>query len=343
MSVSLGLLAERHGCELLGEPGTKVDHVVSLQAGGEGGVTFFADQLFRAALKKTTATAVILTAADADACPVAALVTTNPYLTFARIAAELHPPPQLDGTVHPTAVVADDCAVPESCQISAGAVIEGGVTLGERCYVGPNCVIGRGSVIGSDTRLLAGVLVYHQVSIGDHCLVHSGSVLGSDGFGNAREESGSWVKVPQTGRLIIGDDVEIGANCTIDRGAIGDTEICSGARLDNLVHVGHNVSIGYHTAVAGLCGFSGSVHLGDRCMVGGTTAFAGHISITDDVMILGGSTVTSSIKKSGMYGGPGASAEEVGQWRKNVVRIRQLDDIARRLRRLERKIENTDK
>ncbi len=343
MSVSLGILAERYGCELRGEPGTEVDHVVSLQAGGEGGVAFFTDRLFREALKTTAATAVILTAADADTCPVAALVTENPYLIFARIAADLHPPPPVDGAIHATAVVADRCTIPESCQISAGVVIESGVTLGERCYVGPNCVIGSGSVIGSDTRLLAGVLVYHDVRIGDRCLVHSGSVLGSDGFGNAREESGSWVKVPQTGMLILGDDVEIGANCAIDRGAIGDTRICSGARLDNLVHVGHNVSIGHHTAVAGLCGFSGSVHLGDRCMVGGTTAFAGHISVADDVMILGGSTVTGSIRKPGMYGGPGAPAEEVGKWRKNVVRIRQLDDIARRLRRLERKVENTDK
>lgn len=342
MAFSLGLLAERHGCELRGEPGTEVDHVVSLQAGGDGGLTFFADQSFREALQSTTATAVILMAADADACPVAALVTSNPYLTFARIAADLHPVQPLDSVIHATAVVAEKCTLPESCQISAGVVIEAGVILGERCYIGPNCVIGRGAVIGSDTRLLAGVLVYHDVQIGDRCLVHAGSVLGSDGFGNAREESGGWVKVPQTGRLIIGDDVEIGANCTIDRGAIGDTKICSGARLDNLVHVGHNVSIGHHTAVAGLCGFSGSVHLGDRCMVGGTTAFAGHITVADDVMILGGSTVTSSIKEPGMYGGPGAPAEEVEKWRKNVVRIRQLDDIARRLRRLERKVETTD-
>ncbi len=343
MAVSLGVLAERYGCKLHGPPDVQVDRVVSLQSGGDGGLSFFTNPALGAALKDTTATAVILAAADVEVCPVAALVAENPYLVFARVAAELHPQPPLQQGVHASAVVADDCTIPESCQMSAGAVIETGVVFGERCYVGPNCVVGRHSVFGADTRLLAGVLVCHEVRMGDRGLVHSGTVLGSDGFGNARDHSGAWTKVPQTGALVIGDDVEIGANCTIDRGAMGDTEIGSGVRLDNLVHVGHNVSIGQHTAVAGQTGFSGSVYIGARCMIGGHAAFAGHITVADDVVITGGSAVAGSIRKPGMYGGPGPPVEEIGKWRKNVVRVRQLDDMARRLRQLERTVERMNK
>jgi len=338
MAVSLGVLAQRYGCELRGEPQIEVDHVVSLEDGDRQGISFFTNRALGAVLKTTTAAAVVLTAEDAADCPVAALLATDPYLTFARIAGELHPPPPLVEGIHPTAVVADECTIPGSCEISAGAVLETGVVLGERCFVGPNCVVGRRSSVGADTRLLAGVLVCHEVRIGRRCLVHAGAVLGSDGFGNARDECGAWAKMPQTGGLAIGDDVEIGANCTIDRGTIDDTEIASGVRLDNLVQVGHNVVIGAHTAVAAMCGFSGSVSVGRRCMIGGQTGFAGHISVADDVIVTGGSSVTGSIREAGIYGGPGAPVEEVGKWRRNIIRFRQLDDMARRLQRLERTV-----
>jgi UDP-3-O-[3-hydroxymyristoyl] glucosamine N-acyltransferase len=202
--------------------------------------------------------------------------------------------------------------------------------------VGANAVVETDAQIGDDTRLLAGVVVHHRVQIGTRCIIHAGAVVGADGFGNARDGSGAWTKVPQLGRVIVGDDVEIGANTTIDRGAIGDTRIGDGVRLDNLVHIPHNLEIGEHTAIAAQSGSAGSTRIGARCMFGGHVGIADHIEIGDDIVVLGGTMVTGSLTKPGAYGGPATGAEEVATWRRNAVRFRQLDDIARRLKQLER-------
>ena len=339
MSISLGEIAARYGCELHGDPDICVSHVATLSGAGNDAVSFLANKLYRQQLETTSAAAVILSEEFVAACPTIALVSPNPYAVYARVAAELHPPLALVPGVDALASVGTGCSIADSCQIAAGAVIEAGATLGERVSIGPNSVVGRGSQIGDDTQLMANVTIYHGVRIGSRCLLHSGSVIGADGFGIAQDESG-WTKVPQLGGVDIADDVEIGANTTIDRGAIDDTVIAVGVKLDNHIQVAHNVTIGAHTAIAALVGISGSTTIGSGCMIGGASLIAGHISICDQVMLAAGSGVAGSIDKPGAYGGFPANADEIGRWRKNVIRYGQLDEMARRLRKVEKKLEN---
>jgi UDP-3-O-[3-hydroxymyristoyl] glucosamine N-acyltransferase len=203
--------------------------------------------------------------------------------------------------------------------------------------IGANTVLGEDCQVGEDTRIMPGVVLYPGVRIGARCLVHSGGVIGADGFGISRESSGAWVKVPQLGSVVIGNDVEIGANTTIDRGAIDDTVIGDGVKLDNQIQIGHNVVIGDHTAIAAMTGISGSTRIGARCMIGGSVGFAGHITVADDVVITARANVTNSIARPGLYSGA-VPADEARRFRKNAVRFGQLDEIARRLRELERRV-----
>lgn len=332
--MTLGVLAVRNGCELRGDPAIVVSHVATLANAREGSLAFLANPHYRAQLASTEASAVVIDAANAGVCPVACLVSPNPYLTFARIAAELHPPAPLRPGVAPGAHLAAGCRVAASAQVDAGASIGEGAVIGERVHVACNAVVGAGCRVGDDTRLMAAVVLYERVGIGQRCLVHSGAVIGADGFGIARGPGGAWTKVPQLGRVVIGDDVEIGANTTIDRGAIEDTVIGDGVKLDNQIQVGHNVVIGRHTAIAALTGIAGSTRIGERCIIGGDVAMAGHISIADDVMLGAGARVTNSIRTAGVYGGT-IPVGESRAWRKNAVRFGQLDEIARRLRQLE--------
>ncbi len=342
MSLTVGEIAVQFGCELHGDPDQIVDHVARLRDADGSAVSFLANPSYQAVLPETQAAAVILGREHADACPSIALVTSHPYLVYAQVAAQLHPPAPLKPGIHPAAIVGENSKLPASCEVSAGAVLGANVVLGERVYVGPNAIIEDQSRVGDDTRLLAGAVLQHEVIVGARCIIHAACIIGSDGFGNAPDASGAWVKVPQLGRVLIGDDVEIGANCTIDRGAIGDTRIENGARLDNLIQIAHNVVIGEHTAIAAQTGIAGSATIGARCMIGGQCGVNGHIDICDDVYLMGGTTVTNSIDKPGAYGGPPNTAEPVSRWRKNSVRYRQLDEIARRLRRLERRPKEHD-
>jgi UDP-3-O-[3-hydroxymyristoyl] glucosamine N-acyltransferase len=338
MGISLGEIAGRYGCELRGEPDFVVNKVATLSGADSQSITFLANSSYRAQLETTAAGAVILAPDDLEACPVAALVSKDPYIVYAHIAAELHPAQALSPGVDPAANVAVGARVPDSCEIAPGAVIEVDAVLGERVYVGPNAIVGRGALIGDDSRVLAGVVICHGVRIGCRGIFHGGVVIGADGFGIAKDATG-WIKVPQVGSVTIGDDVEIGANSTIDRGAIEDTVIGDGVKLDNQVQVAHNVVIGAHTAVAALVGISGSTRIGSRCLIGGHTGFAGHITVADDVMISAGTAVMNSIKRPGFYGGVAATVDEASRWRKNVARYKHLDEMARRLRKLEKLVE----
>lgn len=338
MSVSLGQLAVRHGCELRGDPGRVVDRVATLARADDRALTFLANASYRTQLAETRAAAVILSQADAASCPVAALVTRDPYVTYARIAAELHPAAPVEPGVHPSAVIGLGATVPASCEVGPGVVVGRGVVLGERVVLGPRTVVADRVVIGADTRVMAGVNVCADVRIGMRCVLHPGVVLGSDGFGFAREREGSYLKVPQLGGVLVGDDVEIGANTTIDRGAIDDTVIGSGVKLDNQIQVGHNVHIGEHTVIAAQVGISGSTTIGARCTIGGQAGFAGHIVVADDVIIGGGTSVTGSIREAGIYAGGGTPADHLPRWRRNMARFGQLDDLARRLRALEKSL-----
>jgi UDP-3-O-[3-hydroxymyristoyl] glucosamine N-acyltransferase len=335
MAMTLGTIAVRHGCELRGDPATSVDHVATLGRAGPGALTFLANPQYRPQLGTTRATAVVLAGDDAAGCPVACLVSANPYLTYARIAADLHPPSAFEPGVAPGAHVGPDCRIGTGARIEPGAVLGPSVVLGERAWIGPNAVLGARCMVGEDTRIMAGAVLYDGVRVGRRCLIHSGAVLGADGFGIARGGAGAWTKVPQLGSVVLGDDVEVGANTTIDRGAIDDTVIADGVKLDNQIQVGHNVVIGRHTAIAGLTGIAGSTRIGERCIIGGDVGISGHLIVADDVVISGGAKVVNSIETAGVYGGT-IPADEARRWRKNAVRFGQLDEIARRLLRLER-------
>ncbi|HUO82091.1 MAG TPA: UDP-3-O-(3-hydroxymyristoyl)glucosamine N-acyltransferase [Gammaproteobacteria bacterium] len=334
MALSLGELAVRFGCELRGDPDLRVEQVAPLERAGPQTISFLANARFRRFLAGTHATAVILAPDLADECPVAALISDNPYALYARIAARLHPQPVPEPGVHRSAVIADDAAIPASAHIGAGAVIGAGTRVAERVFVGPGCVIGQRCAIGDDARLVASVTLCDGVILGARGICHPGVVIGADGFGIARDGE-AWIKVPQLGSVRIGDDVEIGANTTIDRGALEDTVIEDGVKLDNQIQVAHNVRIGAHTVIAGCTGIAGSTLIGRRCMIGGQVGFVGHLSIADDVVITGRSMVTGSIDRPGTYSG-GLPLDEAVRWRRNSARFRQLDEMARRLAQLEK-------
>ena len=260
----------------------------------EGSVSFLANSHYRKQLETTRATAVLVASTDAPSCPVAALIDPNPYLAYARIAELLHPPDAHLAGIHPSAVVSDTARIAASACIGPLAVIEADALIEERVFVGPGCIVQRGAKIGADSRLTARVSICANVRLGKRCIVHPGAVIGADGFGFAQSAAG-WVKVPQVGSVVIGDDVEIGANTTIDRGAIDDTVLAAGVKLDNQIQVGHNVSIGAHTAIAGCVGISGSTSIGARCMIGGAAGIAGHLTIADDVVVTGLSMVSECL------------------------------------------------
>lgn len=338
VGMTLGQLAVRHGCELRGDPDSVVDRVATLTSAGPGSVGFLANPAYRSQLAATQATAVILRPADMGDCPVAVLLTQDPYVVYARVAADLYPSPPLRPGIHAAAVLGAATCVPATCQIGPGAVLGDGVSLGERVSIGANAVVGAGVEIGADTMISAGAVIYSGVRLGSRCIIHSGAIIGADGFGFARERDGSQIKVPQIGGVVIGDDVEIGACTTIDRGAIGDTVIADGVKLDNQIQVGHNVRIGAHTVIAGQAGVSGSTVIGTRCTIGGRVAISGHLVIADDVVIGGGTSVPGSILIAGIYAGGGTPADTLQRWRKNMVRFGQLDQLARRLRAIEKRI-----
>jgi UDP-3-O-[3-hydroxymyristoyl] glucosamine N-acyltransferase len=342
-SRSLAELATLFGAEVHGDPEIRVSRVATLQSAGADSISFLSNTKYSEQLIQTKAAAVILHPYAVENCPVAALIVTDPYLVYAKVAALLHPPAALVPGVHPKASVAHGVIVPASSEIAAGAVIDAGVVIGERTYIGPNCYLGRGAVIGNDSRLMANVTIYHDVQIGARCLVHAATVIGSDGFGNARNRDGSWTKVPQIGSVLVGDDVELGSGCTIDRGAIEDTIIADGVRLDNQVHVAHNVKIGRYTAIAAQAGISGSTTLGERCQLGGQVAMAGHLSVCDDVGLMGRAAVTNNVKRPGVYSSGILPLETSAQHNKNAVRFTQLDKMARTLRKIEKAVFGAEK
>jgi UDP-3-O-[3-hydroxymyristoyl] glucosamine N-acyltransferase len=331
-SFSLGELAVRFGCELVGDPDARVSCVAGLD-GGPDAVGFLANPAYLEELARTRLGAVILEPRHADRCLVPALISSNPHATFARVAAVLHPQPPARAGVHPTAVVDATARVAVDAEVGALAVIEAGAVVGARCIVGPQCFVGEGAVLGADCRLVQRVSIAAGVVLGQRCLVHPGAIVGADGFGNARDGE-RWVKVPQLGSVVVGDDVEIGANTTIDRGALGDTRIDEGVRLDNQIQVGHNVHIGAHTAIAACTGIAGSTRIGARCMIGGGTGIGGQLQIGDDIVIAGFGMVTRSITLPGMYSSV-LPVEEARLWRRIVGRIKRLDALAARVKKLE--------
>lgn len=320
----------------------------SLSTAGPLELSFVASNQYVAQLPTTRAGAVIVTpevaASLAPDTSFARVVCTHPYLLYARVSQWFarHVQPRPEPGVHPTAVVADDATVAASAVIGAHAVIESGAVIEDQCQIGAGCFIGRGSRIGAGSLLHPRVTVYAGVQVGSRAIIHGGAVLGADGFGfapdTASEQPGAWVKIAQLGGVIIGDDVEIGANTTIDRGALEDTVIGDGVKLDNQIMIAHNVHIGDHTAIAACVGIAGSTRIGARCTIGGAAMLGGHLTLGDDVHISGGTSVISNIEKPGRYTSVFPLSEH-SEWQRNAAVIPQLSRLRRRVQALERRLE----
>ena len=332
---TLGELAERLGARLAGDAGRQIVGLATLKEAGPDRVAFLANRAYLKDLADTRAAAVLLHPQHGDACPTARLELDNPYLGYAALSRLFDPlagrPP---AGVHPSAVVDPSASLGARVEVGPSAVIEAGVTLGDDVIIGPGSVVGADSVIGAGSRLHANVTVCHGVVIGARAILHSSCVIGGDGFGFAHDGT-SWHKIAQLGGVILGDDVEVGSCSSIDRGALGDTIIGNDVKIDSQVQIAHNVQIGDHSALAGCVGIAGSTRVGKHCMLGGGVGLSGHLTLCDGVQVTGMSLVTNSITEPGVYSS-GTGAMKNAQWRKNAVRFKQLDDIAKRLVRLEK-------
>ncbi|ACS86745.1 UDP-3-O-(3-hydroxymyristoyl)glucosamine N-acyltransferase [Musicola paradisiaca] len=337
LSIRLDALAQQLDAQLHGDGDIVITGVASMRSAQAGQITFLSDTRYREQLASTNASAVVLTEADVPFCNVAALVVKNPYLTYARMAQLMDTTPTPAQDISPSAVIAPDARLGDGVSVGANAVIESGAILGEGAVIGAGCFIGKQARIGAGTRLWANVVVYHNVVLGEQCLIQSGAVIGSDGFGYANDR-GNWVKIPQLGTVIIGDRVEIGANTTIDRGALDDTIIGNGVIIDNQCQIAHNVVIGDNTAVAGGVIMAGSLKIGRYCMIGGASVINGHMEICDKVTVTGMGMVMRPITEPGVYSS-GIPLQPNKVWRKTAALVMNIDDMSKRLKALERKLQ----
>lgn len=335
---TLAQLAEVLGAELRGDAQKVIQGLATLQDATSEQLSFLANAHYRKQLEHSQAGAMLLSNADAEGYSGHCLVVEDPYLAYAKLSHYFDRTPQQAAGVHPSAVVADSAQVSASASIGPGAVIAEHAVIADGVSIGAQCFVGARSTVGKDGRLMARVTLYHDVSIGQRVVIQSGAVIGGEGFGFANHQ-GSWHKIAQIGGVSIGDDVEIGANTTIDRGALSDTIIGNGAKLDNQIQIAHNVQIGENTAIAACVGISGSAKIGRNCMLAGGVGLVGHIEICDDVFITGMTMVTHSITEPGAYSS-GTAMQPAADWKKNAVRFRQLDGLAKRVRALEK---NTQK
>jgi UDP-3-O-[3-hydroxymyristoyl] glucosamine N-acyltransferase len=317
-----------------GNPDCVITGVSPVHQAEAGHITFLSNPQYRKYLPDTRAAAVILKPEDATGCKVSAVISANPYYVYAKIAGYFDSQPEVTPGIHPSAVIGKNCEIDPTASIGPNCTINDHSTVAAGAVIGANCVIGNYVTIGADTRLDAGVTIYHRVHIGKRCRLASGVVVGSDGFGFANQK-GAWHKVPQLGGVEIGDDVDIGANTTIDRGAVESTVIEDGVKLDNLIQVGHNVRIGAHTVIAGCVGIAGSTNIGKYCMIGGASNFAGHLSVADKVIITGMTAVTKSINESGMYSSGIVGAVPNHEFLKNNARFHRLENLMQRVKSLE--------
>jgi UDP-3-O-[3-hydroxymyristoyl] glucosamine N-acyltransferase len=336
---ALAQLAERFSLALHGDGTRMISGVSTLSAATPAQLSFLANPRYRSEMRASHAGAVVLRADDAPDCPGPALIAPDPYVAFAKIAALFDTPPSRTPGVHPTAVVAGDAVIAESASIGPHCVVESGARVDAGATLGPHCIVGRDCVVGARSHLVARVTLVIRVHLGQRVLIHPGAVIGADGFGLAFEtnasEHGSWIKVPQLGGVRIGDDCEIGANTTIDRGAIEDTVIEEDVRLDNQIQIAHNVRIGAHTAMAGCSAVAGSATIGRYCLIGGGAGILGHLTVADRVTVTAMTLVTHSINEPGQYSS-GTPFQANRDWRRNAVRFKHLDELARRLQAVEK-------
>lgn len=333
-ALRLSELVSRFGGEVIGDPDTAVSGLATLERAGASDLSFLSNGRYRDQVEDSRAAAIILAPGDAGLTSRPRIVARNPYLYFAQVATLFHPTRQAVAGVHPGAHVHPEASISASaevgpmCTVAAGAVVSDGVILGAGCHIGER------AVIGPDTLMHPNVTVLPECRVGARCVVHPGAVIGSDGFGFARD-SERWVKIPQAGRVLVGDDVEIGANTTIDRGALDDTVIGNGVKLDNQIQVGHNVQIGENTALAGCVGIAGSARIGRNCTIGGGAIILGHISLCDGTHVSAGTLVDRSISEPGIYTAVFPLLAH-GRWGRVAALLRKLDELMARVRKLER-------
>ncbi len=335
---TLAEIADLLGGRIQGDPAVKIEQIGTLETAGRGRISFCANSRYRKFLKTTGASAVVVGERDRGAFDGPQIITDNPYAYFARLSALLNPVPDPQAARSAAAIISESADLDLSARIDAHTVIEAGVRIGPRTRIGAGSFVGEGARIGAGCTLHPRVTIYPGVAIGDNVILHSGVVIGADGFGIAREGE-AWMKIPQIGSVRIGNDVEIGANSTVDRGAIDDTLIGDGVKLDNQIQVGHNVRIGAHTAIAGCVGIAGSARIGARCTIGAAALILGHLEIADDVNVSAATVVSHSIRAPGTYTGV-FPMDENSAWARNAVQIRHLDELARRLKAIERKLES---
>lgn len=333
-SYRLADIAKHIDAEVIGDPDKMIVGIASLSSATAQELSFLDNPKYSKFLSATQAGAVIIHPREKAHCPTDVLLTESPYVAYAKAAQLFAVQPAIPVGIHVSSVVGEGCHISPTAAISSSVVLGQGVRIGDHAIIYPGCYLGDNVVIGDHCILYPHVTLYHGVILHNHIIIHSGAVLGADGFGMANHQ-GEWLKIPQLGRVVIHDFVEIGANTTIDRGALGDTIIHRGVKLDNQIQVGHNVEIGAHTAIAACSGISGSTKIGKNCMISGMVGFTGHFEIADNVIITGMTMVSKSIKEPGIYSS-GTAMESHETWLKNAVRFRQLDRMAKKLEKLER-------
>ena len=337
MPYLLSSIVAQLGGELRGDD-IAISGVKTLSDATANDISFLSNPKYKKQLETTHAGAIIV-APNIQGLPEnkSYIVAEDPYLYFAQVLHLLYPPPKSTGHIHETAIIHRNAVVPDSCEIGAYAVIGENAQLGENCRILSGSVIGENCVLGDECVLYPSVVLYPKTVLGNRVMIHANSVIGADGFGNARTKDKTWYKIPQIGGVVIGDDTEIGANSNIDRGALGNTEIGSGCRIDNQVQIGHNCVIGNHTAIAACTGISGSTKIGNYCIIGGAAMFVGHIEIADHTVIGGGTAVTKSIDKPDFYA-TCYPIQTQKEWVKNAVHIRHLNELSKRVKELEKQL-----
>lgn len=336
MGIQLGKLAEAIGAELLGDPECEIEGLAPLHSAARGALSFLSSGKFSPQLSSTGASAVIMHPDQQDRFSGNRLLMEDPYLGYAKATSILYPFACNQSGVDSTAVVDESATVADGGWVGPQCVVMADAEVGESVYIGPGSVIGEGCSVGRGSRLMANVTLMAGTVVGEECIIHPGAVLGSDGFGFANEK-GHWVKIPQLGRVVVGDRVEIGANSTIDRGALEDTVIGDGVKIDNLVHIAHNVRIGEDSAMAAMVGIAGSTVVGAGCTFGGQAGIVGHLEIVAGTHCTARTLITRSIDKPGLYSSA-TPADPNRKWRRNIVQFRKLNESMQRLRALEKRV-----
>lgn len=339
MAIKLSDLAEETGARLVGEGDCLIERVSEISMAGDGDIAFVSNPKYREFLEKTGASAVILKSDLLESCPASSLVTDNPRLVYAKVANILHPPTAMETGIADTAIIANDADVDKAACIAAGAIVASNAVIKAGAQIGSGSVVEHGAVIGANTIVKANVTVGYGCTVGDDCILHSGIVIGADGFGFVKDGE-TYLKIPQLGFVHIGNNVEIGANTTIDRGALENTVIGDGVKLDNQIQIAHGVTIGANTVISAATAIAGSTHIGSNCLIGGLVGIIEHLTIADNVMITGRAMVTRSIPAAGSYSS-GTTVDTTENWRKNSARFRQLDKMAKRIAILEKTLKKS--